>query len=92
MVSFVFLGRCFAILPAIRGIVSRGPFVIVRHPAYLGELIMVVGCVTAAAGNGVSVSWQHAMILFVTVGLFVIRIRAEENLLRTDAAYQRYAD
>ena len=90
--SFLFLGRCFAILPAIRGTVTQGPFAIVRHPAYLGELIMVIGCVSAAAGNSGNVLWQHTLILLVTMGLFVIRIRAEEDLLQTNPDYQDYTN
>ena len=45
--SFVFLGKSFAILPALRDIVVNGPYRIVRHPAYLGELLMVLACALA---------------------------------------------
>ena len=42
--SVAFLGRCFGVLPDVRGLVMRGPYRLVRHPLYLGEL-------TAAAGH-----------------------------------------
>ena len=91
IISFAFLGRCFAILPAIRGTVTRGPFAVIRHPAYLGELLMVVACIIAAAGSWSGLSWNHVLILVVTLSLFVTRIRSEERLLLTSAAYQTYS-
>src|ERR1700722_18522498 len=38
-VSRVYMGRSFGILPANRGIVSKGPFRWVRHPIYFGWLV-----------------------------------------------------
>ena len=85
--SFLFLGRCFAVLPAIRGTVISGPFKIVRHPAYLGELLMVVACVFA-----VPLNWTQPAVLVVVTLFFVVRIRAEENLLLAETRYQTYAE
>ncbi|MCS7471119.1 hypothetical protein NZK35_31060 [Stieleria sp. ICT_E10.1] len=85
ILSFVFLGRCFAILPAIRGTVVHGPFSIIRHPAYLGELAMVVACVVAAG-----LRWEQLVILLFIFALFAIRIRVEERLLLSGVEYQRY--
>ena len=85
MLSFAFLGRCFAVLPAIRGTVTSGPFAWIRHPAYLGELVMVVACVLA-----VPLNWQQPLVLIVGTLLFVARIRVEERLLSTGVAYQSY--
>ena len=48
LVSVLALGRCFGILPEARGLVTRGPYQLVRHPVYLGELVAVAGLVLAA--------------------------------------------
>ena len=85
ILSFAFLGRCFAILPAIRGTVTRGPFSFIRHPAYLGELAMVAACVLAVPPH-----WGQPIVLVLASMLFVARISVEERLLLTDDAYQNY--
>jgi protein-S-isoprenylcysteine O-methyltransferase Ste14 len=40
--SLLALGRRFGIAPADRGLTCRGPYRLVRHPMYLGELIFRV--------------------------------------------------
>jgi protein-S-isoprenylcysteine O-methyltransferase Ste14 len=83
--SVAVLGRCFGILPDVRGLVVRGPYRIVRHPLYLGELTAAVGIVVgsrhpaAAAG-----AW------LVCLGLQVARTHYEESNLR--AEFPAYAD
>ncbi|MEM9696900.1 MAG: hypothetical protein AAGA56_30470, partial [Myxococcota bacterium] len=52
ILSLVTLGRSFAVLPSRRGLVRRGPYRLVRHPAYCAELTMVA----VAAGEGGSLS------------------------------------
>lgn len=83
--SLLYLGRCFAVLPAIRGCVASGPFRLIRHPAYAGELIMVTGCLIAEP-KLLSLALVTAAPLFVAM-----RIIAEENLLkRGSPEYNRY--
>jgi protein-S-isoprenylcysteine O-methyltransferase Ste14 len=41
--SLATLGRCFGLFPEVRGLVMRGPYRLVRHPVYLGELISALG-------------------------------------------------
>ncbi len=86
IVSFLYLGRCFAILPAVRGTVTRGPYRLVRHPGYLGELLMILGCSIAA--------WQLSSLapLAAAIPLVALRILAEERVLSSSAAYVKYAD
>jgi protein-S-isoprenylcysteine O-methyltransferase Ste14 len=45
--SLATLGRCFGLFPEVRGLVQRGPYRLVRHPVYLGELISAVGMLIA---------------------------------------------
>ncbi len=87
LASVAFLGRCFGILPDVRGLVVRGPYRLVRHPLYLGELTAALGIVVgsrhpaAAAG-----AW------LVCLGLQVARTHYEESNLRAEfPAYEAYA-
>ncbi len=83
LISFFYLGRSFAVLPAIRSIVVKGPYRIVRHPAYFGELLMITGCFLAAP-LFVGIPF---VIVFIAV---VIRILAEEDTLLQDRECQEY--
>lgn len=84
IVSFLYLGRCFAILPAVRGTVTMGPFRIVRHPAYLGEVLMIGGCCIADP------RLLHLAPLIVGLPLVALRILAEERVMSTSPAYVEY--
>jgi protein-S-isoprenylcysteine O-methyltransferase Ste14 len=83
--SLAALGRSFAILPARRAIVARGPYRIVRHPAYASELAMLI-----AAGAARSPLWA-ALLAGLGVVALVPRILAEEALLAGDPAFAEYA-
>ncbi len=72
--AFVFLGRSFAVLPAKRDLVVRGPYRWLRHPAYVGELVMVCACAWATGWDGI---WAPLVLL----PLLMLRVRAEEALL-----------
>jgi protein-S-isoprenylcysteine O-methyltransferase Ste14 len=37
------LGRSISILPEARRLVNRGPYALIRHPLYLGEIVAVAG-------------------------------------------------
>lgn len=84
LVSLLFLGRCFAILPGARGVVVRGPYRLIRHPVYAAELVMMVGC-----------AWALGPVLGLVVWVFValwvaVRIVAEERRLQQLEAYRNY--
>ena len=82
--SLATLGRSFAVLPAQRPIVSRGPYRLLRHPAYACELMMLV----AALSPGGAIAWSVGGL---AVGFQVARILVEERLLAEDPAYRDYA-
>lgn len=86
VVSLLSLGRSFAVLPALRATVTRGPYSLVRHPTYLGELLMLGSCSVAA--------WSWGSLgLFIGVLLTVgLRIMAEERVLEASPDYIAYRE
>jgi protein-S-isoprenylcysteine O-methyltransferase Ste14 len=80
----LYLGRKFALLPANRGIVSRGPFAFIRHPIYAGWLILSTGYLMAYPNA------RNLLALTLTIPFMIWRIGLEEQLLQLDAAYRAY--
>ena len=80
----VFLGRSFGLVAANRGIVSGGPYSIVRHPIYLGYFVTHVGFLLT--------NWSpRNLALYIVIYFFQIsRILSEEQLLREDESYSAY--
>jgi protein-S-isoprenylcysteine O-methyltransferase Ste14 len=86
LASVLALGRCFGILPEARGLVTRGPYRLVRHPVYLGELGAFAGLVIAAPTK-----WNVATAL-VILGAQLVRMRLEERALEREfPQYAAYA-
>jgi protein-S-isoprenylcysteine O-methyltransferase Ste14 len=78
------LGRSFGIAPANRGVVMRGPYVIVRHPIYTGYLLTHIAFLLAHP-----TVW-NAAVLIVADSALVIRALIEERVLGADVQYQSY--
>jgi protein-S-isoprenylcysteine O-methyltransferase Ste14 len=83
-VARVYMGRRFGVLPANRGVVSKGPFSLVRHPIYFGWLLLSIGY---------SMSYPTArniLLIAITLPFLVWRIEQEETHLSEDPEYRTY--
>ncbi|WP_408498349.1 methyltransferase family protein [Paraburkholderia xenovorans] len=78
------LRRSFGILPANRGVVSRGAYRFVRHPMYLGYFVTDIGFLLVNFG------WQNLLVYGCQFALQVGRILGEEKLLSADEGYRSY--
>jgi protein-S-isoprenylcysteine O-methyltransferase Ste14 len=83
-VARIYMGRSFGILPGNRGIVSKGPFRIVRHPIYAGWFLLTIGYLLAHP------SWINFLIVSTAPALMLWRILLEEQLLVEDPEYREY--
>ncbi len=77
IISKLALGRSFGILPAARGLVTQGPYRVVRHPIYLGYLIGHIGFLSS------NFSWHNLMVLVLLYCMQTVRMLREEAVLRT---------
>ena len=84
-VARLYLGRSFGLLPANRGIVSSGPFRLVRHPVYLGWLLLTI------AFGMINPSWRNLFTTIAILPFMFARIEQEETLLQTDPEYRAYS-
>jgi protein-S-isoprenylcysteine O-methyltransferase Ste14 len=80
----LYLRQSFAVLPTVRGVVVDGPYSIVRHPLYLGEVLYLFGAMMLAFS-------------ILSIGLFALtllllssRIGMEEKKMMTQADYREY--
>jgi protein-S-isoprenylcysteine O-methyltransferase Ste14 len=78
------LGRSFGIVPANRGLVSKGPYSIVRHPIYAGYLITHAAFVMAHPRP------MNAVIVIAADSALVVRALMEERVMAVDDAYRVY--
>jgi protein-S-isoprenylcysteine O-methyltransferase Ste14 len=84
-IAVLSLGRSFGIVPANRGIKTKGLYAIVRHPLYSVYILHDIGWnLNCFSGRNVCVFLVYCML---TYG----RVKCEERLLRQDPAYQEYA-
>ncbi|MEP7216674.1 MAG: isoprenylcysteine carboxylmethyltransferase family protein [Anaerolineaceae bacterium] len=83
--GFWSLGRSFGVVAANRGIKTRGPYRIVRHPIYFSHSITMGGFLLA------NPSALNAVLLAVITGFQLLRIRAEERVLTESGDYGAYA-
>ena len=86
LASLLALGRFFGVRPALRGLVTKGPYALVRHPIYLSYLI-------ADVGYGLQ-GWRPLTLLLIATGWasLIWRIRAEERVLSAHPGWAAYAE
>ena len=78
------LGRSFGIVPANRGVVTRGPYRLIRHPIYFGYFVTHLGFLVANTSIRNLALYSFAYIFQIW------RILAEERVLRIDQGYTDY--
>jgi protein-S-isoprenylcysteine O-methyltransferase Ste14 len=84
LVSLLVIGRLFGVRPALRGLVTSGPYRFVRHPMYLSYVLADIGYNLQ--------EWNSVTLFLVLVGWtsLVYRIHAEERVLSQDAEWPVY--
>jgi protein-S-isoprenylcysteine O-methyltransferase Ste14 len=80
----VTLGRSFGLIPANRGVVSAGPYMIVRHPIYTGYLITHIGFLFAHPDP------YNIVLAVVADTALIVRALLEERVLGRDERYRIY--
>ena len=81
-----YLGRHFGVVADVRGMVTSGPYRVVRHPLYAAETITLLG-ITAVVGNSLTVA-----AFVVSTALQIWRAKIEERALAaTFPDYAQYA-
>ncbi len=84
--ALTYLGKRFSIVPEARGLVTSGPYRLVRHPIYLGEIVAGFGLVLPTLFT------LHILLFGVFLGAQVVRTYFEERILRaTYPQYEAYA-
>jgi len=67
-------------------VISTGPYALVRHPMYVGILILVLGAPLALG------SWWGLLFMLVIIPILMLRIADEEKMLRSELdGYGAYA-
>jgi protein-S-isoprenylcysteine O-methyltransferase Ste14 len=84
LLSLLSLGRWFGVRPAVRGLATRGPYRLVRHPMYLAYML-------ADFGYNLQ-EWNSGTVLLVLTGWVSLfyRIHAEERVLSNDPGWLTY--
>jgi len=82
--SLLAIRRRFGVRPALRGLVTSGPYRLVRHPMYLSYILGDIGYNLQ--------EWNFVTVFLVLLGWasLVYRIQAEERVISQDAGWPAY--
>jgi protein-S-isoprenylcysteine O-methyltransferase Ste14 len=86
LASLAALGRSFGFVAADRGLVTRGPYRVVRHPIYASYIVIQSGYLIQAQ------SLRNVLVLLFATACNVGRCLAEEQVLAGTPAYQQYRE
>lgn len=82
--SLFVIRRSFGLVAANRGVVTAGPYGLVRHPIYLAYLVASVGYLAE------NPSMQNLVFMTVATVAQLVRITCEEEVLARDPTYAEY--
>jgi protein-S-isoprenylcysteine O-methyltransferase Ste14 len=84
LVSLLSMGRRFGVRPALRGLVTSGPYRFVRHPMYVSYMLADIGYNLQ--------EWNFVTLLLVLVGWMslIYRINAEERVISQHPEWPAY--
>jgi len=82
--SLLSLGRWFGVWPALRGLATRGPYRLMRHPMYLAYVLADIGY------NLYEYNFGTVLLVITGWASLFCRIRAEERILSQDAGWSSY--
>jgi isoprenylcysteine carboxyl methyltransferase (ICMT) family protein YpbQ len=84
IIALLSLNKSFGVVPAIRGVKTKGLYHFVRHPMYASYCLLYVGYII---NNQTLVNF---VVFIAAVGLQVLRIQSEERLLSETSEYMQY--
>ena len=82
--SLLSLGRRFGVFPALRGLMTRGTYRLVRHPMYLAYMLADIGY------NLQEWNFGTALLMMAGWASLLFRVHAEERVLSQDAGWSTY--
>ena len=84
ILALLSLGRSFGVLPANRGLKTRGLYRFVRHPLYTSVVLSMLGYLLC------NPSLYNLGVFILGTILHILRLLEEERLLSRDSAYESF--